>query len=545
MHQNFLFSNLISKTQDFIKKIPFRFSVKKYLTKATLLYFLVFIFYLWLAIQIPYTHDDWDWGLQNGIHQLLSANINSRYAGNFFEVIMTRSYFLKSVIMAVTFWGIPWLITNLSLRFNKKKNSSEKLYIYIWSNILLLFMPTSIWQQTYGWVAGFSNFVLSALFFLIYLHIWDSIFEKKETEEISFIFDLLILIFAVVMQLFIENLTLTTLFLTVLFILIYYAQNRHFTKRQLFILLGNSIGTAIMFSSNMYQTLFNTGKAVNGYRQLTFNQNSSLINIIGGFIKSFLFDLSPSIWKDNWMLCISISIVFIIYLIRIYNLMPKVTSDILILAHIISILYFLLNPTIEYICLFSNTKMNYFNALAIWGFFFLVMLNLIIFKYYDQKNTLTALFLWILIPLVMFPMVAINTVGPRSYFTPTCFLVLFFCVMLSLVLNLESSAHVLSVTAKARYIKKFQIISLLFLCVICTFRGNAYYQIGKINKARYTTIKKAIAHNEKEIYLPKYPHKEYLWCPEPTSRERVYFFKEFYKLPQDSNLHYFATEHDK
>lgn len=544
MQQNFLFSNVLNKTQDSIKKIPFRFSVKKHLNKAALLYCLLFIFYLWLAIQIPYTHDDWDWGLQNGIHQLLSANINSRYTGNFFEVIMTRSYFLKSIIMAVTFWGIPWLITNLSVRFNKEKHSSEKLYIYIWSNILLLFMPTSIWQQTYGWVAGFSNFVVSALFFLIYLHIWASIFEKKETADFSLLFNLLISIWAVVMQLFIENLTLITLFLTILFILVYYIQNRHFTKRQFLILLGNSIGTVIMFSSNMYQTLFSTGKAVGGYRQLTFNKNSSLINIIGGFIKSFLFDISPSIWEDNWILCISISIVFIIYLTRTYNLMPKFISNILILAHIISILYFLLNPTIGYIFLFSNTKINYFNALAVWGFFFLVMLNLIIFKYYNQKNTLAALFLWFLIPLVIFPMVAINTVGPRSYFTPTCFLVLFFCIVLNSVLNLESSSHILSITTKDHYIKKIKIISLLFLCVICIFRGNVYYKIGKINKVRYTTIKNAIAHNEKEIYLPKYPHKEYLWCPEPTSKERVYFFKEFYKLPQDSNLHYIITEHD-
>ena len=47
------------------------------------------VFYVWLAAQIPYCHDDWDWGLQIGIQQLLTANLNSRYVGNFIEVVLT------------------------------------------------------------------------------------------------------------------------------------------------------------------------------------------------------------------------------------------------------------------------------------------------------------------------------------------------------------------------------------------------------------------------------------------------------------------------
>ena len=57
--------------------------------------FLMFFVYLWVAAQIPYTHDDWDWGLQLGMQHLLSADINSRYTGNLIEVMITRNTALK------------------------------------------------------------------------------------------------------------------------------------------------------------------------------------------------------------------------------------------------------------------------------------------------------------------------------------------------------------------------------------------------------------------------------------------------------------------
>ena len=62
-------------------------------------YILIAAFYFWLVAQIPYTHDDWDWGLDIGLQQLFTANLNARYAGNFFEVVMTRSELLRILIV--------------------------------------------------------------------------------------------------------------------------------------------------------------------------------------------------------------------------------------------------------------------------------------------------------------------------------------------------------------------------------------------------------------------------------------------------------------
>ena len=74
-------------------------------------YALFLLFYLWLAQQIPYTSDDWDWGCAVGIKQLQHATLNNRYAGNFVVVVLTRSVFLKTLVMGITFFLIPLLLS--------------------------------------------------------------------------------------------------------------------------------------------------------------------------------------------------------------------------------------------------------------------------------------------------------------------------------------------------------------------------------------------------------------------------------------------------
>ena len=47
--------------------------------------------WLYIAWNVPYTHDDWDWGLPEGLERWLSGTLNNRYAGTFFVLAMTRS----------------------------------------------------------------------------------------------------------------------------------------------------------------------------------------------------------------------------------------------------------------------------------------------------------------------------------------------------------------------------------------------------------------------------------------------------------------------
>ena len=39
--------------------------------------------WLYIAWNVPYTGDDWDWGLSEGLERWLSGALNNRYAGTF------------------------------------------------------------------------------------------------------------------------------------------------------------------------------------------------------------------------------------------------------------------------------------------------------------------------------------------------------------------------------------------------------------------------------------------------------------------------------
>ena len=60
---------------------------------------------------LPYSGDDWDWGLSIGLRHLLTADINSRYFGNLIIVLMSRSPLLKTLIMGSASALIPVLIS--------------------------------------------------------------------------------------------------------------------------------------------------------------------------------------------------------------------------------------------------------------------------------------------------------------------------------------------------------------------------------------------------------------------------------------------------
>ena len=98
-------------------------------------------FYLWVAAQIPYTHDDWDWGLEVGMQHLLKADINSRYVGNLIEVIITRSVILKTLIMGMILTLIPVSITIIVGKFIPKERKSSDLIqvsVFLFSNMMIL-----------------------------------------------------------------------------------------------------------------------------------------------------------------------------------------------------------------------------------------------------------------------------------------------------------------------------------------------------------------------------------------------------------------------
>ena len=71
---------------------------------------------LFIAWNVPYTQDDWSWGTPAGVERWLSGELNNRYAGTLFVLVMTRSRLLKALIMGGAMAALPLLSAALACR---------------------------------------------------------------------------------------------------------------------------------------------------------------------------------------------------------------------------------------------------------------------------------------------------------------------------------------------------------------------------------------------------------------------------------------------
>lgn len=493
------------------------------------LFFAVFCF--WLAYQVPYTHDDWDWGLQNGIEQLLYAKINSRYAGNFIEVIMTRSVVVKTILMGSIYLLIPYLLSAVaSMAMNTDKKF--RTLFFVLCNVLLLSMNRAIWQQTYGWIAGFSNFCVSVIFLIIWIRELELAFKKDISVPHTSVIKLLFWgVICVVFQLFLENIAIYSLIIACFVIAVYLKRNRKVPVKNIVMLAGAIIGLVIIFSSNIYGSLWSEGEAIDGYRRIIFinfgsvkelaynfmiqislifqralGANLITILLISALLTVFLFKNRSNPNKSR-ILFIAVNILFMLYFIsyyiitKLYNISDKSAS-------------------IEFVLDMIDTIVN---AL----YFIAVIFEIIILFRKDKLYTAKLLSIWLSALLVVIPLIATSEIGFRLFFSSEVVLIYFSLTLLGALTQNTSSAATSKIIGGCLIICSMLIISHIII----------YAQIGACAKAREKAIDNAIKNKAAYVILPKYPHKDYLWFPDPVGH-RMEYFKEFYGIPEDMDVYF-------
>lgn len=487
-----------------------------------LLVLLIFLFYLYIAAQVPYTHDDWDWGLPIGVERWLFASLNSRYAGNFFVVILTRSPLLKTVVMGTAFFAIPFLTARAG------KREGEDFYgPFLFSNLLLLSMPQTVWQQTFGWVSGFSNYVLSACFFLLYLNLLGPVFEKKELKYGGGRAALLFFL-CVMLQLFIENLTIFNIAFS-LAILLYVG----FTRRRLYLthllsFFGFVLGGAVMFGNSLMSSLLKTGQALSGMRRLTFSLGDGPAAILSKLIDRYVADIAVFLFDDNFILCTAVS-VLCLCLAGKREGDKRLFRGFFCLLFALFALYF---PIKKLWILPAGQKLHAsFFCLLSTLFFVSVCLCVLLFaKGRGQKAKL--LFFFLSAPAVILPILVIDIVGPRLFFTSNLFFALF-CAALFAGLLPKSKTGAGNAGAAL----------LAGLLLFTLYYGRIYLDIGRCTSLREDIIARAVTRNERLIILPTDAHRKYWWGRNPVAEWRRDCFKEFYGIPKQSEV--FFTRPDQ
>lgn len=473
-------------------------------------------FYLWMASCIPYTHDDWDWGLPVGLEQLLTANLNARYVGNFFVVIMTRSEILKTLIMGACCFLIPYITASLADCMREEKNAAKRLRDFLVCNVLLLSVDRWIWRQTYGWVSGFANFVISGVFVLLVLQVCLPVFGENLPEKHRFGGKCLyLLLLGVAGQLFLENVAVFLFGFVLVTGFVYRRRMGKVSTQLLFLQIGTLLGLMIMFSSGLYRTLWSSGSAVGGYRKVFVNANAGLGEMLLCCIRQAAL-LPYRIGENNLIIVLCILAVLGMH-IWCSSDVKKPLRWLLLTLNGAFIGYFIVNH--RWGIMENPLLLSILNCL-----YLLLCVSELWILFYKKKWKLAVLLtVWASAVAVVLPIVVTNEIGPRLFFTANLFSILF------VVLLAEELPAVPAVMYRAG--------AALCVCaavILVLGHGKIYYEIGRC-KAQWNGIMEQSAQAE-QIVLPDFPHLEYLWHPDPNEEGRTEFFKEFYGLPKDADI---------
>lgn len=481
-------------------------------------YFLFIAFYLWMAAQIPYTHDDWDWGLDIGMYQFLHATVNSRYMGNFFEIMMTRSEVLKTLIMGAGYFLVPLLITKIAFETENGSALSAREICFAVCNIMLLAMDRKIWSQTYGWVAGYANFVISSVFLLVtissILRIFDE--EQKTASAMGCIGYFLISFLG---QLFLENIAIFVCLLSVAVNLIVYLRRKQFSCQYVCIMVGALLGVAVIFGNNIYLDLWDSGSSVNGVREVFVHSETNIVKMIEKCLYQAI-TLPYQIWENNLIICLTVIVLLTFALYYSHEGINQKWRVVFLSVNMVFAVYILVHHILDFtiylaeLCLINGC------------FYLMIAAEMWLLRSTNKAVWHKILFVWMITPFVILPLVVTNENGPRLFFTTNILFVL--CVALL-------TKEVYKLLPKRICI--FGISGCIAaLALLMLFHGKIYYEIGQCKVQRDAIIREAVITEPDYIYFAEYPNSDYLWLPDPGKAHRVEFFKEFYGIPDNTKM---------
>lgn len=447
-------------------------------------------FYLYIAFCVPYCHDDWDWGLDIGLRQWLHAEVNSRYVGNFFVVVMTRSEFVKTLVMAACFFCVPLLVTWLAVgRYDTKA--------YLFSNLLLLAMPQKLWQQTYGWVSAFSNFVLSAAAALWLLQILLRAPDKPAQEGGKRVLHLVgILLLSAACGLFYESLSVYLLAASLFGLCLCIPQKRRHAAPELAVcVLGAGAGLALILSNALFGELLDSGQALGGIRSLSFDVGEgfpALLKAVSGryfrVILPGLFTMHPVLTGFTALSAMAGA------LTAKRKAVVSVPVSLLAAVCALSLLFPIGDALRPYL---SGAALLCWAAAA----------------FLSREHRGRRLFFLLSAALVLAPLAVTSELGPRLYYLPCLLLAVF-------ALSLLPEKNAKGVTG----------LLLLLLAFSMAFYIFIYTEIRSVTIARAEAIQAAVESGAESVTLPNDPYK-YWWGRNPTAESRMGYFREFYGIP--------------
>lgn len=364
-----------------------------------IVYLLFFAVMFYIAWQVPYCHDEWQWGLEDRVELMKRGfeNYNGRYLGNILALIITRSVPAKALILS---GGLLWLLMVLN-----SQKAEKNVFFMLVSIILLLAVPRTLFAQSYGWPAAFVNFVPPVILFLIYYN-WTEAIYKMPDVKYARIQVLLAVPLGIATQLFSEHITVFVLLYAAWVIIFAWIRNRKVYPLHLSYFISAALGAVIMFSNGAYRNAAVNEKA---YKHISFG--------IGAMAEQFLDGILDPLFYDNWLLNVLFAVVLILFVIKSRKKNWLAAEMVLVFNGYA--VYSIWNRVYPDWMFVGNPTANGMIRTALAALFFLNVL-LCVWFYTASEEKYGICILYISAACVAVPLLAANPIGSR------CFLYLIF-----------------------------------------------------------------------------------------------------------------------
>lgn len=479
-----------------------------------LFYFIFFMAVLFIMDQTPYCHDEWKWGSAERLELMRQGfpNYNGRYLGNLLALAITRSTAVKALVMAV---GILWVLHTVenSLCEKTARGTARCRFLLLCAAALLLALPRTLYAQSYGWPAAFVNFVPPALFLLIYFNWTRALYDGSQNPSCTKLQAFLAIPLGLATQLFSEHTTLFAVLYAIWVLVFVTARKKKICAAYITYLISVMLGALVMFSNGAYRR---AALSQTGYKKISLSL-SAMYHQLADRILNPLF-------LDNWLLNALLAAVVILCIIRSRKKTVLNTLTALVLCGYS--LYGIWHKVYPAWVFFGGSNLNHLAELGLTFLFFVCVLAGV-WKHVSADRRLWTCVLYVSSALVAVPLVAANPIGSRCFYVSY----LFQAVALLGILD-----DLVGTQAIDLYYPTW--IAGLCAAVLCVIYLRMFSVIGAADRTRAGLIQTAVGQNADSVTLPVLPYSEYVWTTIPQDESWERYFKEFYGIPQEMEVHF-------
>lgn len=474
---------------------------------------IVFIFFMFIGIIIPYSGDDWGNALGDGT--LLSTIKTAIQCYNTFE----GRFFSRIFVTLLNYYKILWIFVNaismtviyyFILKLVKPKN-------FVFTSVLILdlilLIDEETFAQVYAWITGNITYLIPTAFLMFLIYFNRNIFnETKKRIKTKKIYYFILPILTFMFSMFVENVTLGII--TVLLLIVVYKKiyENKYDVLNIVCLLFSLVGFLLMLYS---PGTMNRAASISSFDSL---------NLFEKIMITFPRQMNYVFIKNSFLIFLSIILINIIilknykgikkyFLLAFFTIIPLIT----ILGNIYYIFY--RYPPKNFIGLFLDC--NNWYIMIYWIMFLIIFIVIIVKNIKFNKKKVLFFFLVALLNSAGLLMSPIS--GGRTSYLTTLMLIICISILID-SLNLD-----------LLYNKKFlSIHKCLLVTIICLFIVN-YFKYYSINIKRELYIKNQIYKNEETINIIKMPER-YLWNPNPWDETHMINFKKYYSISEEKKV---------